>query len=483
LDSNQEKLREFEPVFYPKSIAVAGTSLSGSGFGAIYFRSLIDRAFRGEVYPVNPKGGSLFGLKVYPSLKSIPGPVDYVSVFVPRRLVLGLLDDCAAKGVKVVQFFTAGFSETGEAQWSKLEEEILKKAQQGGFRIIGPNCIGVYSPTINMPCGAEGILGEAGSIAFISQSGSLDLRVVLSGTACGLRFSNAVSLGNGIDLDSTDYLEYFAIDPKTKAIGVYIEGVKDGQRFLKLVKEISKRKPVIVWKGGRTEAGAKAATSHTAALASPSFLWTAALKQAGAIEVANLEEMIDTLLVFQQFPLLANYGITVISGLADGGGGQSVSAADTCASLGLEVSPFGDGVRRQLESLLGQVGSIFNNPLDVSQAKSNVEIIRRAIEIATADQHVDLVVIQESMDLLIRRLPWEAIERLGDMLADLCKRQGKPMAAVLLPGLAEVERLAWARKLSNERIAVFPAFERAAKAVANMKWYAEYRERILADHS
>ncbi len=460
---------------------MVGASPNKRNFGTAYLRALVNNAFKGEIYPVNRSGGNILGVKAYPDLKSIPHPVDYVSVLIPRHQILGLLDDCAAKGVKVVQFFTSGFSESGEEQGIKLEEEMAKKAQESGFRIIGPNCIGVYSPAINMPCGAEGLLGEVGSTAFISQSGSLALRIVQSGIVCGLRFSKAVSFGNGIDLDSTDFLEYLAVDPETKVIGAYLEGVKDGHRFLQVVEQISKRKPVIVWKGGKTEAGTRTAASHTAALASPHFLWTTALKQVGAIEVSNLEELVDTLLAFQQFPLLGSYGIAIVSGLIDGGGGQSVSAADTCANLGLEVPPFGDEARGQLEALLGQVGSILHNPLDVSQAYGNIDVISRAIEIAMADQHIDLVVIQESMDFLLRRLTWESIERLGDRLIDLCRGQGKPMAAVLQPGLAEPERLKWARKLSAAQIAVFPTLERAAKAIANMRRYSDHRKAISAD--
>jgi acyl-CoA synthetase (NDP forming) len=478
---NQEKLREFEPVFYPKSIAVVGVSLKKYNNGTAYLRALLDNDFKGKVYPVNPSGGNLFGLKVYPDIISIPYPVDYVYVAIPRQHVLDLLDDCAAKGVKVVHFFTAGFSETGEEQGTKLEDEIVKKARENGFRIIGPNSVGVYSPAINMPCAAAGLLGEAGSTALVAQSGSLTLRILQSAIVYGLRLSKAVSFGNGADLDSTDFLEYLAVDPETKVISAYIEGLKNGRRFLQVVEDISKRKPIIIWKGGKTEAGNITAASHTGALASPSFLWTAALKQTGAIEVNTIEELVDTLLAFQQFPLLESHGIAIVSGLIDGGGGQSVSAADTCITLGLEVPSFSDEARIQLEALLGRVGSILHNPLDVSQARGNIEVICRAIEIALADPHIDLVIIQENMDLLLRLLPWEAIERLGDMLIELCGTYRKSIAVILQPGLSESERLTFTRKLSAAQIAVFPTLERTARAIANMRRYSDYRKIISAN--
>jgi acyl-CoA synthetase (NDP forming) len=473
---SQEKFHEFEPIFYPKSIAVVGASTKRKNMGNSYVKVLLTRGFKGKVYPVNPEGGQLHGLKVYPDVKSIPYPVDYVYVCIPRHLTLDLLDDCAAKGVKVVQFFTAGFSETGEEDGIRLEKELVKKAKTGNFRIIGPNCIGVYSPTINMPYGVEGLLDEAGSTAFVCQSGSLLLRIIQSGIVYRLRFSKAVSFGNGADIDSTDFLEYFAVDPETKVIGAYLEGVKDGRRFLKIVKETSERKPVIVWRGGKTETGTEIASSHTGALARPSHLWTTALKQTGAIEVRSLEELVDTLLAFQYLPVLEDYGISIISGIVDGGGGQSVSAADMCTSLGLTLPAFSNEVKDNLAALVGKVGNILRNPLDISQAPRDIEIVCKAIEIAAFEKHIDLVIIQEHIDFLIRLLESESIERLCNKLADLRMNSGKSIAVALQSGLAEPERLKLLRKLSESQIAVFPSVERAAKAIANMRLYSKYRK-------
>lgn len=474
----QERLREFEAVFYPKSIAVVGVSRDERRVAPRYFRALFEQGFKGKLYPVNPNLDSFLGFKAYPDLKSIPEPVDYVYVNIDRNLVPALLDDCVAKRVKVVQFFTAGFSEAGDEVGIKLEEEVLKKAHEGGFRVIGPNCIGVYSPRANMPCSAVGLMGGAGSTAFISQSGSLFLRAVLNGIACGLRFSKAVSFGNGSDLDSTDFLEYFAIDPETEVISAYLEGVKDGDRFLQTVREISKRKPLIIWKGGETQAGAKAATSHTASLTSSAPLWKVALKQAGVVEVHNLEELVDTLFAFQQLPLLNNYGITVLSGLVDGGGGQSVSAADICGNLGLKVPSFSDKTEEQLNALLGKVGSILHNPLDVSQAGHNPTTIRKAMETAANDSGIGLIVIQESMDLMFKISPWEWIEEISDVFIDFRKKHKKPVVIVLESGLAEAERRKIVDKFLAAQIPVFPTMQRAAKAIANMRHYSDYLKAL-----
>ena len=476
-----EKLREFEAIFYPKSIAVVGASANENKPGGRWVRVLINRGFKGKVYPVNPSESTIFGLKTYPDVSSIPDHVDYVIIAVPRHLVLSILNDCAAKRVKAVQLFTAGFSEAGDEQGIRLEQEIVKKARDGGFRVIGPNCIGVYCPTINLPLGAEGLLGEAGATALIVQSGSLALRGVQSGITCGLHFSKVVSYGNGCDLDSTDFLEYFALDPETEVIGAYLEGAKDGRRLLRDVREISKKKPIVMWKGGRSEAGTKAATSHTGVLASPAFLWKAAFRQAGAIEVNSLEELIDTLYAFQQLSSLAGSGIAIISGLVDGGGGQTVAAADTCTELGLDIPPFSDQAKSQLKALVGEIGSILHNPLDISVVGSNVEKIRRVIEVAMGEEHISLIIVQENLDVMLTLLSKEWIEKIIDMLIELRKKQTKPIVMVLQPGLSEVERLAIARKLSQAKIPVFPTLERAARAIANMKRYFSYLEKISTE--
>ena len=472
---NQEKLRELDTIFYPQSIAIVGVSQDEQKMGNRYLRALLSQGFKGKIYPVNPNSNNILGLKTYPNLQSIPEPVDYVYVTIPRDRVLSLLDDCAAKKVKAVGFFTAGFSETGEKEGIELEKEILKKAQEGGFRIIGPNCLGIYSPRANIPCSVlSGLLGEVGSIAFLSQSGSIILRTVQKGIASGVHFSKAVNFGNGCDLDSIDFLEYFASDPETKVIGAYLEGIRDGSRFLQTIKEISKRKPLVIWKGGKTETGIRAATSHTGALTSSALIWKVALKQAGVIEVHNLEGLVDTLLAFQELPLLRGYAVTVISGLVNGGGGQSVSAADTCGYLGLELPPFRDKTKKQLNALLGQVGTILHNPLDVSQALTRIETIRRAIEIASADQGINLIIIQENVDLILRLQPGKWTEQMSDMIVALRNKRKKPIVVVLEAELAEAERMTMARKLLAAHIPVFPTLERAAKAIANMRQYSDY---------
>jgi len=294
----EEKLKELEPVFYPKSIAVVGASAGSKKAGSLWVHTLVSAGFPGPVYPVGSKGGRIRELEIFPNLRVIPGEVDYVIVAIPRQSVLELLDDCAVKSVKAVQFFTAGFSEMDVQQGYNLEQQMLEKARQGGVRIIGPNCIGVYCPEWRIPF-LLGRLGGSGCVGFVSQSGGVAGKLATTGIARRINYSKGISFGNGIDLDASDFLQYLAADPKTDVIGAYLEGTRDGIRLFNTIKEVAPVKPLVVWKGGRTEAGAQAAMSHTGSLASSGAIWSAMLRQAGAIEVHGLEELTDTLLIFQ----------------------------------------------------------------------------------------------------------------------------------------------------------------------------------------
>ena len=470
--SQKELLHEFKSIFHPESIAVVGASQDKRKVGYGWVKGLIDAGFSGNIYPVNPRGGKLLGLEIYPSLTAIPKTVDYVIVVIPREVVPGLLDDCAAKKVKAVHFFTAGFSETGETSGHKLEEELIRRAQQGGFRIIGPNCIGTYCPESKIPYGPGGTIGESGPVGLVSQSGGIGNKLVELGVARGIKYSKAISFGNAIDLDSVDFLEYMAADPKTSVIGAYLEGSRDGRRLFSAMKDAARVKPLIVWKAGRTEVGAAAAMSHTGSLTSSAATWSAALKQAGAIEVYNLEELADSLLIFQQLERWQGKGVAIVGGLADGGGGISVSASDICAELGLNIPPLSPSTRQQLTGLLGQVGSILHNPVDISQGGGKPSILQEAIRLILADSAIDLVLVQEDMGILLEYMPWEEVEAMNDILIDFRTKQDKPIVTALPPGLSETQRLQIECKLSQASIPVFPTMERAAKAIINLSRYS-----------
>jgi len=465
----EEKLKEFEPIFYPKSIAVIGASTTSVKAGSAWVWSLKSTGFPGSIYPVGSKSGCIADLEVFTNLRLIPGEVDYAIVAIPRQSILELLDDCVAKNVKAVQFFTAGFSEMNARQGYKLEEQMLEKARQGNVRIIGPNCIGVYCPEHKIPF-PVGTLGESGSVGFLSQSGGIAAKLVTIGIARHINYSKGVSFGNGIDLDASDFLQYLAADPKTKA---YLEGTRDGGRLFNTMKELAKVKPLVVWKGGRTDAGAQAAVSHTGSLASSATIWSAMLKQAGAIEVHSMEELTDTLLILQQLKHWQGTRAAIIGGLADGGGGNSVAAGDACMENGLNVPPLSPRMKQKLSELLGEVGSILHNPVDVSQAQfRGLETLFESIDSVARDTVIDVILIQEDIDILLPIYARKGLEEINDFFIQLAGRQNKPIIVVLPHGSAESERIQIEQRLLAASIPVFCSMERAAKAINNINRYS-----------
>jgi acyl-CoA synthetase (NDP forming) len=472
----EEKIKEFEPIFYPESIAVIGASATSIKAGSVWVWSLKSAGFPGSIYPVGSKSGRIADLEIFTNLRLIPGEVDYVIVATPRQSVLKLLDDCAAKNVKAVQFFTAGFSEMDARQGHNLEEQMLQKARQGNIRIIGPNCIGVYCPEHKIPF-PMGTLGETGSVGFLSQSGGIAAKLVTIGLARHINYSKGVSFGNGIDLGASDFLQYLAADPKTKTIGAYLEGTRDGARLFNTMKEVARVKPLVIWKGGRTEAGAQAATSHTGSLASSAAIWSAMLRQAGAIEVHSLEELTDTLLIFQQLRHWKGSYAAIIGGLADGGGGNSVAAGDACMENGLKVPSLSLGTKQKLGELLGEVGSILCNPVDVSQAQfRGLETLFQSIDLIARDTNIDIILIQEDIDILLPIYAWKGLEEINDFFIELVSRQNKPIIVVLPHGSAESERMQIEQKLLAASVPVFCSMERAAKAIYSINQYSCWQE-------
>ena len=348
-----------DEVFCPRGVAVVGASASNLSFAELVVHALKDAKFP-AIYPVNPKYKEVLGLACYASLTDIPGAVDHVIVNIPAESVLKLLDDCAAKRVRSVHFFTAGFGETGDAERAELERAMLVKAKAGGFRIIGPNCIGLYVPKSRLVNNLNSPL-EPGPIAFISQSGGHAQNLPNYSLARGLRFSKVVSYGNALDVNESELLDYFSRDPETQIIGAYIEGVKDGKRFMRVLAETAARKPVVIYKGGRTEAGRRAAYGHTASMTSSVAIFDALCRQAKAIPVDDVEEMIDVLTALRfVHPLPRDTG----AALMGAGGGPSVLAGDEMEKEGLRMPCLSPAVQAELKQSLPVAGSIFINPLD-----------------------------------------------------------------------------------------------------------------------
>jgi acyl-CoA synthetase (NDP forming) len=376
-------------ILHPNSIAIVGVSEGQPQPGSGFLSSLIAQGFKGKIYPVNPKYTEVAGQKCYASLRDIPDTVDYVISRVPAREVLKMLEDAASKGAKAAHLFTARFTETGRPEAAQLEQEILKLAKKLGIRIIGPNCMGVYYPAHGLSF-ADRFPKESGSIALASQSGNLAMDVIMTGAMRGLRFSKAISYGNAIDLNESDYLDYLAQDSQTRVILMYIEGVKDGRRFFDTLRRSTAIKPVIILKGGEGQAGARAISSHTASLASSNEVWNAAISQTAAITAESLEELIDLAVSF--YFLSSPKGKRV--GVVGGAGGASVLAADECEKAGLEVIQLPQEFREQLRSQGFAEWDWLGNPVDFSIISERERMpIGYILEMMAKDPHFDLFII------------------------------------------------------------------------------------------
>ncbi len=351
-----------DELFAPRGVAVVGASPEERATFAGQVVQALKRAAFPAIYPVNPKYTEVLGLPCYPNLAAIPGTVEHVVVSIPAESSLALLDGCAAKGVKSVHFFTAGFSESGDPERAKLENAMLAKARAGGFRIIGPNCVGLSVPGSRLITMA-GMPPDPGPIAFMSQSGGHAHDLPFYGGARGLRFSKVVSYGNALDVDESELLEYFSRDGETEIIAAYIEGAKDGRRFLAALGEAAARKPVVIYKGGTTEAGRRAAHGHTASLTTSAAVFDALCRQVNAIRVDDVEGLADVLVALRfAKPLPRGPGVAVVGT----GGGPSVLASDEVEKAGLRLPSLSRAVQAELRRFLPMAGSIFCNPVDAS---------------------------------------------------------------------------------------------------------------------
>ena len=355
-----DKLQSIDDIFHPRSIALVGTSPDPNNWaGQMIPEALLEFKYDGNLYFVSRKSSEMWGFKTYSRIKDIPASIDYVICSIAARHTPKLMEDCASKGVKAVHLFTSGFSETCKEEGIRLEERITRIARNNGIRIIGPNCPGIYCPESRLTFSPI-LPKEGGTVACLSQSGGHCIRFLRLGTSRGLRYSKAVAYGNGSDLSVTDFLEYLAHDPLTKVIALYIEGVRDGRRFLDVLKSTSKIKPVIVHKGGHTKAGTRAAASHTGSLTGEDKIWDALFRQTSAIRVHSIDELVDTVLsfVFMAPPKGNNAAVVGY------GGGISVQAADECESAGLSVPLLPPEIRDQLESFTPDANNSIRNPID-----------------------------------------------------------------------------------------------------------------------
>jgi len=466
-------------LFHPRTIAIAGVSekINKFSFGLRFLESLIQFGFKGNIYPISPTGGEIMGMKIYKSVKDIPGNIDFVISAIPARYTPQLVADAAEKGVRAIHFFTSGFGEIENIEGKRLQADIIARAKAGGIRVVGPNCLGLYCPSGGLSFNAD-FEKVSGPVAMISQSGGNAAHCIQEGNSRGVFFSKVISMGNGADLNESDYLEYLVHDDETQILTAYIEGVREGRRFLRALKSATKSKPVIILKVGTSESGAEAAVSHTSALAGSNQVWEGVLRQTGAIRAGSIEEMIDITLAFQHMLPPHKGNKIVITGI---GGGASVILADEFTNAGLVLPKLSDKLRKSLIELYpSEAGRIFKNPVDLNNFEGP-EIFFKTMKALDQCEEADLLAIHVAFDHfgLISIKDKEFMIGMYLKLIGQIKKEIKKPLAVILHSYSSIQmrKLAYdaGKELTAAGFAVFPSIQRAAIALSKFIRYHEER--------
>ncbi len=485
-----------DPMFHPRAVAVVGVSSNPNptGMGSFY-NSLLDAGFaeKGGLYPVNPKVDEINGARCYATLLDTPDPVDHVISQVPARAVPELVDQCVAKKVRSIHFFTAGFSETGDEEMAAVEEQMISKLRDAGIRAIGPNCMGLYVPGSRLAF-MPGFPMEAGNVFLLSQSGANAGEVVRELTNRGVRFSKVISYGNGADLRAHDFLDYAAQDDESQVVTAYIEGVQDGRKFFEALQRCARVKPVIVLKGGRTASGSQAAHSHTGSLAGSIEIFDAVCRQTGALRAETMDELQDlTVAASTNTRNITGRGVALFGG---GSGGFAVLSADAIDREGLTLPRMPKSAVDKMREYIPVAGSSVNNPIDAFPPQEHMDDMLRVV--ATAEG-IDMMFMSPMTD---RRRWHQANDKDKDSPADpngddetenvsltaardmrrLQDDTGTPVVGIVRSGgmarMMGINPDEFFEAAYREGIGSFPSVARAARTVAQLLEWRKYREGL-----
>lgn len=484
LSARRGRLAGLDALFEPESVAIVGASNTKGKLGYRMVQLMLDAGYKGRIFPIHPKADEICGLKAYPSVSAVPSPVERAFVVVGAAQVPEVIADCAEAGVKVAQVLTAGFSEyTGDAG-TRLEGEIKRVLAGSDLRMVGPNCIGTFSASGRLGIGPPRYApGGTGGITFVSQSGTFACDVVRRAQVQGLPVGRVLSAGNCSDLDMVDYLLFCEDDPGTSVSAFYAESLRDPGLFFRLAQQA--RKPVILMKGGTTEQGITAASSHTAALATDQVLWNAAVQESGVLQVSNIEELMDALLIHSAHDTLRGARL----GVFGSGGGVSVTMSDAAARLGLTLPSLAPSTAKAL-GRFGVPGTSVANPIDIP-----VWGLRDG-DRYIFDEVIDLLKVDANVDSIIVYVEVGSIMDFAENEAD-GQRQLEEICASVERARADGPRVSLALRSSGDRlqddlvrsqrlnllkkgIAVFPSAARAVRAHAML---AAMSRRVEGRHS
>lgn len=491
-----------DPVFHPRAVAVVGVPSSSRNSMMGFYESLREAGFPevGELYPVNPKMDEIDGVRCYPTLLDTPGPVDHVISQVPAAVVPQLVDQCIEKKVRSIHFFTAGFSETADEKMAEVERVMIAKLRKAGIRAIGPNCMGLYVPASRLAF-MSGFPMESGKVFLLSQSGANAGEIIHDLTSRGVRFSKAISYGNGADLAAHDFLDYAASDDETEVVAAYIEGVGDGRAFFEALQRCALKKRVVVLKGGRTQSGSTAAHSHTGSLAGSVEVFDAVCRQAGAIRAETMEELLDLVVAAStNTHKITGRGVALFGG---GGGGFAVLSADAIDREGLTVPRMPKEAVDRMREYIPVAGSSVNNPIDAFPPEEHLDDMLRVV--ATA-KGIDMMFMSpftsrnrlrmaandanseedEKTAAEKSRKQKEEMEAASTEAAKLMRRlqkeTGTPVVGIMRSGrMAQMMGMStdtFTQAAYREGIGVYPSVTRAARTVAQILDWRAYRKGL-----
>jgi len=452
----------FESFFNPKSIAIVGASRQKSKVGYELLASIMGAGYKGKIYPVNPQADTIEGLKCYPALESIQQVPELVIIIVPAKIVPAIVRQCAKIGTRAVIIITAGFKEVGK-EGRELEEQIIQTARQAGIRVIGPNCLGVIVPANKLNASFGGDLPAAGSIAYLSQSGALLAAILDMANANGIGFSKLISIGNKADIDELDAIKALGADPDTKVMAGYLESISDGNAFVREAERICYDKPILLMKSGGTEAGAKAASSHTGSLAGSEIAYESAFERAGIIRCDSIKQQFDYAQALANQPLPAGSRVAVITNA----GGPGIMAADAIERKGLTFAKINDQTMSKLSSALPPAANLYN-PIDVL-GDALAERYEFALSVILDDPNVDIVLV-----LLTPQAMTEAAVTAEVIVNISHQKPLKPIFACFLGAKKVAEGV---RILREGKIPQYDATDSAVASIKVMSNYVRWRSR------
>jgi acetyl coenzyme A synthetase (ADP forming)-like protein len=458
------------PFFYPQSVAVIGASRAPSSIGYRIVEALAANGFHGSIYPVNPHASEICSLPAYPSIRDIPEPVDLAVVAVPRDAVLGVVDECAERGVKALVVITAGFAETG-ADGRALQQRLVEKVRGCGMRMVGPNCLGLLNtdPRVRLNASFSPFFPPPGSVAMSSQSGALGIAILALARRRRLGVSTFVSVGNKADVSSNDLLQFWEEDERTRVILLYLESFGNPRRFARIARRVGRTKPIVALKAGRSQSGTRAAGSHTAALAASDVAVDALFRQTGVIRAETVDEMFDFAAALGSQPLPRGRRVAIVTNA----GGPGILCADACEAGGLSVSELSEATRSSLAAFLPPTASLAN-PVDMI-ASASPDHFRRAVETVLAASEVDSLIV---IFIPVGVVKTEEVARaVGEGVA-AARAAGHGMKPALACMMAE-EDAPNPLLLDSETIPVYAFPEAAGRALGKIAAYANWRAAPL----